>query len=171
MDGQSWLFVFRAVNHHPGLHSLDSADCPRLQALTAEARAGPRRAHESDRAGPACSPRTACSTTGEDRTSLGRWPLDWRWRSGLWSLWGRSASPFLRAWPLGFHEEIWVVAGMVGLGGVLCGGLLAGQTFGANRAHPSTTTSSLMLMRMLTTWSVRAADGRGDKLGWNEFAS
>ena len=33
---------------------------------------------------------------------------------------------------LGFHQVIWVMAGMVGLAGVLCGGLLAGHKFGVN---------------------------------------
>jgi hypothetical protein len=41
---------------------------------------------------------------------------------------------FLASLALGFREVIWVMAGMVGLGGVLCGGLLAGQTFGSNRS-------------------------------------
>jgi len=40
---------------------------------------------------------------------------------------------------LGFHQVIWIMAGMVGLGGVLCGCALAGQTFGSNERSPEGT--------------------------------
>jgi hypothetical protein len=46
---------------------------------------------------------------------------------------GSLGCAFFASLALGFHEGIWIAAGMVGLGGVLCGGLLAGLTFGANQ--------------------------------------
>jgi hypothetical protein len=52
---------------------------------------------------------------------------------------GSLGCAFFASLALGFHQAIWVMAGMVGLGGVLCGGLLAGQTFGANRRSPEFT--------------------------------
>ncbi len=42
-------------------------------------------------------------------------------------------SAFLASLLLGVHQEIWIAAGMVGLAGVVCGGLLAAQTVGANK--------------------------------------
>jgi hypothetical protein len=38
---------------------------------------------------------------------------------------------------LDFHKEIWIMCGMVGLAGVLCGGHLAGRKFGARTISPN----------------------------------
>jgi hypothetical protein len=47
---------------------------------------------------------------------------------------GSLGCAFLGSLALGFHQDMWVAGGMVGLAGVLCGGLLAGHTFGANKS-------------------------------------
>jgi hypothetical protein len=47
---------------------------------------------------------------------------------------GSLGCAFVASLALGFQQTIWVMAGMVGLGGVLCGGLLAGQTCSANKS-------------------------------------
>jgi len=52
---------------------------------------------------------------------------------------GSLGCAFFASLALGFHQDIWVAGGMVALGGVLCGGLLAGQTFGANKSSPGRT--------------------------------
>jgi hypothetical protein len=47
---------------------------------------------------------------------------------------GSLGCAFLASLALGFHQDMWVAGGMVGLAGVLCGGLLAGHTFGASKS-------------------------------------
>ena len=43
---------------------------------------------------------------------------------------------FIASLSLGYHQEIWIVGGMVALAGVLCGALLAGQSFSAEKSSP-----------------------------------
>lgn len=47
---------------------------------------------------------------------------------------GSLGCAFLASLALGFHKDIWIAAGIVGLAGVLCGALLGGQTFGMTKS-------------------------------------
>jgi hypothetical protein len=133
MDGQSWLFVFvpsiiilgftvsilpivLAFRHSRRKLELDHAE--RMKAIEL-GRPVPRQNKDEDRP----------------------WTMAARLAMALGVVvpLGSLGSAFFASLALGFHPEMWVMAGMVGLGGVLCGGILAGHTFGANQRSPEHT--------------------------------
>jgi hypothetical protein len=133
MDGQSWLFVFvpsiiilgftvsilpivLAFRHSRRKLELDHAE--RMQAIEL-GRPVPRQNECED----------------EPWTMAARLAM----ALGVVVPLGSLGCAFFASLAVGFHQAIWGMAGMVGLGGVLCGGILAGQTFGASKSSPDRT--------------------------------